>query len=73
MGTSNDIQKRNKMKYLSAGKAIRQKCLDCSNFQPIEVKLCTCPDCPLYPYRMGKSPNRQGIGGNKDFNKKKLT
>lgn len=38
-------------------KAIRAKCLDCMNGQSNEVKLCTCPDCPLYVYRLGKNPN----------------
>lgn len=44
-------------------KAIREKCLDCMCDQPGEVRLCTCHDCPLYPYRMGHNPARKGIGG----------
>lgn len=43
-------------------KAIRKKCLDCSNFQPSEVRKCLIEDCPLFPYRMGKNPKRVGIG-----------
>ena len=35
-------------------KAIRAKCMDCSNDQPKEIRLCTLHDCALYPYRMGK-------------------
>lgn len=37
-------------------KAIRAKCLDCSNGQIGEVRECVIPDCPLYPYRMGMRP-----------------
>jgi len=44
-------------------KAIREKCLECSNYQPLEVRLCTHTECALYPYRSGKNPNRAGIGG----------
>ena len=40
-------------------KAIRAKCLDCCCGQANEVKLCPCPDCPLYPFRFGKNPYRQ--------------
>jgi hypothetical protein len=43
-------------------KAIRAWCLDCSGRQWSEVKKCVIPDCPLYPYRFGKNPNRSGIG-----------
>ena len=43
-------------------KAIRAKCLDCCCEQRNEVAACPCQDCPLYPYRFGKNPNRAGIG-----------
>jgi hypothetical protein len=46
-------------------KAIRAKCLDCSSNHPSEVRMCLLPECPLFPYRFGKNPNRKGIGGNK--------
>jgi len=42
-------------------KAIRAKCLDCSE-APKEVKLCNIPDCPLFNYRMGKNPGRSRKG-----------
>lgn len=45
-----------KTKKLTPMKAIRAKCLDCSCYQPKEVRLCTVTKCPLYPYRMGKRP-----------------
>ncbi len=48
-------------------KAIRAKCLECSGGQPSEVRNCTIVDCPLYPYRFGKNPNRKGIGRTKVF------
>ncbi len=41
---------------LTRTKAIRLKCLDCCCGVSSEVKLCTCVTCPLYPYRLGKSP-----------------
>ena len=47
-------------------KAIRAKCLDCCTDQIAEVRLCPSESCPLYPYRMGKNPNRKGIGGTKE-------
>lgn len=40
-------------------KAIREKCLDCCCGSVIEVKLCPCESCALYPYRLGKNPFRQ--------------
>lgn len=47
---------------ISPLKAIRKKCLDCCLSSVKEVKLCPCDDCPLYPFRFGKNPNRSGIG-----------
>lgn len=43
-------------------KAIRKKCLDCSCFQPKEVRKCPISNCPLYPYRFGHNPAKKGIG-----------
>lgn len=42
-------------------KAIRAKCLDCSNGQFIEVKECTVKNCPLYEYRMGRRPKKDDL------------
>ena len=39
-------------------KAIRHKCLDCSNGNQVEVRLCPCTDCSLYPYRFGHKPKK---------------
>lgn len=37
-------------------KAIRLKCLDCSNEQPSEVANCVVRNCALWVYRMGRYP-----------------
>ncbi len=50
------------MRKLTPLKAIRTKCMDCSCYQPKEVRLCTCTQCPLYSFRFGKNPARRGIG-----------
>jgi len=58
-------------KRLSPLRAIREKCIDCSGGSTKEVKLCVIPDCPLYPFRLGKNPSRVGIGNRKpEFLKK---
>ena len=31
--------------------AIKAKCLDCTCWQPVEVKSCTATTCPLWSYR----------------------
>lgn len=54
-------------KRISPLKAIRLKCLDCSCGSPNEVKLCPVEKCPLYPFRLGKNPNRAGLVNNGCF------
>ena len=49
---------KNEETITSPIKAIRAKCLDCCCGQRDEVKLCPAKDCPLWPFRMGKNPNR---------------
>jgi hypothetical protein len=39
--------------------AIRRKCLDCSGYQKLEVKLCHAIACPLWPFRGGVHPYTQ--------------
>jgi len=51
------------MKTMTPLKAIRAKCLECSNGQPKEVRFCPVEDCQLFYYRFGKNPKREGIGG----------
>lgn len=48
------------MKQLSPVKAIRKNCLECGSGSVKEVALCVSTDCPLYPFRFGTNPNRQG-------------
>lgn len=47
-------------KILTPIKSIRAKCLNCSCGSSNEVSLCVIEDCPLFPYRFGKNPNRKG-------------
>lgn len=49
------------MKALTPVKAIRAKCLDCSNGQYVEVRLCPLTACPLYPYRLGHRPKTMPV------------
>jgi len=66
------IEKKPK-RELSAGKcltpirSIRRKCLDCSAGQAQEVRLCPVTSCALYPFRLGKNPNRAGLGNRQAF------
>lgn len=48
-------------------RVIRYKCLDCCCGSAHEVKLCTAETCPLYPFRLGKNPNRAGIGNHSAY------
>lgn len=51
------------MKTLTPVKAIRSHCLDCMGHSFAEVRKCPAGNCPFFIYRMGKNPNRKGIGG----------
>lgn len=42
-----------KTKVLTPITAIREKCLECSNWSPKEVRLCAIQNCVLYPFRLG--------------------
>lgn len=39
---------------LTRSDAIKRYCLDCTGFQPKEVRECPDTKCPLYRYRLGK-------------------
>lgn len=54
---------KNKMRTKTPIKSIREHCIECSSGSKSEVFKCSLVDCPLYPYRLGKNPNRKGIGG----------
>lgn len=52
-------------------KAIRLHCLECLGFSSMEVVNCSRSLCPLFPYRLGRNPAREGLGNkNPDFSKK---
>lgn len=42
-------------------KAIRKNCMECSNYQLKEIRLCTVIKCPLYAYRFGRRPDANTI------------
>ncbi len=58
-------------------KIIKKECFQCQGgsktrtVQPDEVykgvKFCLSPKCPLYPFRMGKSPGRAGMTNTGSF------
>ena len=49
------------MEIKSPIKAIRAKCIDCSGGNKAEVRKCVIPECPLFPFRMGKNPFRKPL------------
>ena len=52
-------------------KAIRKKCLDCSNYQPKEIRLCPVIKCAIYPYRFGRRPDAKTISTLEEYFGKK--
>lgn len=56
-------RKESGMKELTPVRAIRVKCLECQGNHYKEVRNCPSTDCPLHTFRLGKNPNRKGIGG----------
>lgn len=53
-------------RQLSAVKSIKIHCRDCSGGSYIEQKNCIITDCVLYPFRLGKNPNRKSKKLNAD-------
>ena len=51
-----------KTKVLTAITAIREKCLECSNWSFSEVSTCSIEDCALWPFRMGRYPAQNTKG-----------
>jgi hypothetical protein len=43
-------------------RAIRKKCLDCCCGNDAEGRRCAIATYALWPFRMGKNPNRKGLG-----------
>lgn len=54
---------------LTALKAIKAYCLDCSGGVRKEVTLCPRTACPLYIFRDGHNPHRKGMGNPNAFKK----
>ena len=48
---------------LTPAKAMRAKCLDCCAGHAGEVRACPAIACALWPYRMGRNPNRARRAG----------
>ena len=38
-------------------KALRRRCLDCSNWSTQEVRLCLATECAAWVFRLGKDPS----------------
>ena len=53
-------------RYLTPIKAIRAKCMDCTCYQPKEIRECPITSCPLWPYRMGHRPKLESVGQGQD-------
>ena len=41
---------------MTRAKAIKKHCLECSGGSGRDVTTCEITDCPLWPYRLGNSP-----------------
>ena len=59
--------------YNTLLKAIRNKFLDYSYWQPKEVRKYFIVDCPIYPYRFGRRPNESIIDTPKQFYRGELS
>lgn len=44
-------------------KAIRAKCMSCSNNQSKEIRLCPIKTCPLWPFRSGHRLPKEIVEG----------
>ena len=42
-------------------KSIRKNCLWCANNFPAEVRICSCKNCSLFPFRMGKKTKKGSL------------
>lgn len=51
-------KERTETRNLSASRAIRFNCLDCSGGSEPEVRECEINLCPLWPFRMGRGRPR---------------
>lgn len=46
-------KRKRRFQTMTKNQQIRAYCLDCCLGDKQEVKLCTAPKCPLYPFRLG--------------------
>ena len=59
-------KKKSEYEYkLTSCKAIKKRCKDCMPHK--NVINCKFNDCELYPFRLGKNPNRKGLGGHENI------
>jgi len=52
---------------MSKGKvlsAVKRQCVECMGNHPRYVEGCTSTTCPLFPYRLGKDPDKKNIDEN---------
>ncbi len=58
MKMSKAIQRRRRLpdEIPTPKAAIRNHCLECVGYVVQEVELCTAPQCWLFPWRLGKTP-----------------
>ena len=59
MAVKHKIRMKNgkyKIVELTARKAIMEFCLECMMWDRDEVKKCTAPNCPLFPFRKYGTP-----------------
>lgn len=58
MAIKHEIRKNGETKIvtLTHRTAIMAFCRECVGFKTIEVRRCTAPLCPLYPFRLGLKP-----------------
>lgn len=54
----NEVREMAEFKKLTWRLAVIAKCRQCCAGQPSEVKKCTCTDCALWGFRMGKAPKQ---------------
>lgn len=60
------------MKKQTPMKAIRAKCLDCSNGSYEEVRQCPIENCPLFAYRFGHRPQNEDLPTETSKNQKPM-
>ncbi len=58
------------IKKLTATSAIVQKCLDCCNWNAVNVYNCTCNNCALYPFRSNSIRKLTSVRTKKYYSKK---